>query len=134
MASHRLTLAAADATADDGAVMVTIERVAAAVAVQASDEARIFSLHGVMPGKRAMAWLLIAAVLAVFLAWPLLGGRVPAPVAARTATPPVAAHGFAPDQLWSSGPLSKAHASLSNRCGACHQKGFVSVTDAACSA
>ncbi len=125
MGSHRITLA----DAGDGAATVTIERIAAPGAALSSEEARVFSLESVMPGKRGMAWLLVAAVLLPCIAWPLLYGRGPAPVAAAT---PVTANSFAPDRLWSSGPLSNAHAQLSNSCGACHVSNFVPVTDAAC--
>ena len=37
-----------------------------------------------------------------------------------------------PDQQWSSGPLSKAHAFLEKDCQSCHQAKFVSVRDEAC--
>lgn len=149
----RLTLSAGD----DGAVAVTAERVVPPVdAADAAQEVNIFSLAGAMPGKRRMAWAGALVVLVGLFLLPLLHfiGEGPAPLptamraeAARPATAgqavgrlsvartrPVATGGFAADEVWSSGPLSNAHASLSNNCGACHQQAFVSVTDSACQA
>ena len=37
-----------------------------------------------------------------------------------------------PDQQWSSGPLSKAHAFLETDCKACHAQAFVAVRDETC--
>ncbi len=137
LASHRLSLT----TADDARVVITVERVAPAVdGAQAKDEARIFSLGGAMLPKRVLAWALVAAVLGLFLVWPLIGrmdaavGPVTASAASQPLVQPATAHAFAPDALWTSGPLSRAHANLSNNCRACHTKDFVSVTDAACTA
>jgi hypothetical protein len=50
-----------------------------AIDIQRADEggdddrfdSRHFALQSVMPGKRAMAWTLALAVLALFLAWPI---------------------------------------------------------------
>lgn len=141
MASHRLTLAAGDAP---GSVAVTAERViAASDAADAGAETGIFSLQGTMPGKRRMAWGLVLLVLLVGLAlpiWSMFGRqtRLPDAMVAAAARPegalahPIAATGWRPDSVWSSGPLSAAHAGLAQDCGACHQKAFVSVTDGAC--
>ncbi|WP_426170005.1 cytochrome c3 family protein [Sandarakinorhabdus sp. DWP1-3-1] len=136
MASHRLTLAPGEAP---GSVAVTAERViAASEAADAGAETGIFSLQGTMPGKRAMAWALALLVLTVGLALPLWSmiGREAPPRAGivAAASHPATAVGWRPDTVWSSGPLSTAHAGLADNCGACHQKAFVSVTDAACSA
>ncbi|TRW14836.1 cytochrome c3 family protein [Glacieibacterium frigidum] len=131
LGSHVLTIAAGD-TADD--IVVTVERTdAPGDAAAARDEARTFGLDAVMPGKRPMVWLSLVAVLAVFLAWPIWASLQPRP-AATPATPTVQRVNFAPDQLWTSGPLSAAHANLSNDCGACHDKAFVSVRDETCRA
>jgi len=130
LGSHVLSIAGGD-TADD--IVVTVERVeAAGDAAAARDEGRTFGLDAVMPGKRPMVWLSLVAVLAVFLAWPIWASLQPRP--ATTAMPLVQRAGFAPDQLWTSGPLSAAHANLSNDCGACHDKAFVSVRDESCRA
>ncbi len=150
IASHRLTLAPGDSRDD---VLVTAERVIAATdAADAAAETGIFSLRDTMLSKRTAAWGLIAAILVIFLAlplWVLAGNQSSLPremVAAAahpSATPPgltpvlgnttpAAKTAWKPDTLWTSGPLSTAHAGLANNCGACHQKAFVSVTDAAC--
>lgn len=138
LGSHVLSIAAGD-TPD--AIVVTVERVdAAGDAGAARDEARTFGLDAVMPGKRPMVWLSLLAVLGVFLAWPIWASLQPRPATtaatatATAATPAVQRTGFAPDQLWTSGPLSAAHANLSNNCGACHDKAFVSVRDESCRA
>lgn len=141
LGSHVLSIAAGDTEAD---IVVTVERVeAASDAGAARDEARTFGLDAVMPGKRPMVWLSLLAVLGVFLAWPIWASLQPRPApaapvtanaAAAAASPNVRHVGFAPDQLWTSGPLSAAHANLSNDCGACHDKAFVSVRDETCRA
>lgn len=130
LGSHVLSIAAGDTTQD---IVVTVERVdAPGDAAAARDEARTFGLDAVMPGKRPMVWLSLLAVIGVFLAWPIWSAMQPRP--ATTAMPLVRQVGFAPDQLWTSGPLSAAHANLSNDCGACHDKAFVSVRDESCRA
>lgn len=151
----RLSLSAGD----DGAVAITAERVIPPIdSADATQEVSIFSLSGAMPTRRRLAWAGALIVLVGLFLVPLFHfigeDRATLPKAmlaeaARPATPgqsfgdgklsvptarPVASGGFAPDQLWSSGPLSNAHASLSNNCGACHTKAFVSVTDGACQA
>ena len=83
---------------------------------------------GSMPGKRTMAWSLIAVVLALFLAWPIAafyGNKTQDPTGAR----PIAFHA---DEMWSSGKLSLVHASLENNCKACHVQPGVAVRDTAC--
>lgn len=144
---------------DDGAVAITAERVVPPIeAADAAQETSIFSLSGAMPTKRRMAWIGGLAVLVLLFLVPLFHfiseGEPSLPKtmvaeAARPATPgqgvglgklgvptarSAAAGGFAPDEAWSSGTLSNAHASLSNNCGACHNKAFVSVTDSSCQA
>ena len=134
LGSHQLTVGAGEAPDD---IIVTVERIAALYdSAEAKDEARIFGLDGVMPGKRPMVWLSLLAVLGVFLAWPIWAYLQPRPViaATATATPGIVRAAFAPDQLWTSGPLSAAHANLSNNCVACHDKAFVSVRDDSCRA
>ncbi len=146
----RLTLSAGE----DDAVAITSERVVPPnESADAGQELSIFSLAGAMPPKRLLAWagalLVLIGLLLVPLAHFIGEGRASLPRAmvadaARPATAvkalavktarPAAPGGFAPDEVWSSGPLSNAHASLSNNCGACHQQAFVSVTDSACQA
>lgn len=151
IASHRLTLSPGD---KPGAIAITAERViAASDSADAAHETGIFSLRETMPTKRAMAWIMAGIILVAFLAvpiWyfaasdsklpqdmvaaaarpenPIKDGKL-VPALGRTAT---SKGGYTPDMAWSSGPLSDAHAGLSNNCGACHTAAFVSVTDTAC--
>lgn len=106
------------------------------IVVQRADEGdeedkfdtRRFALQTVMPGKRAMAWTLTLAVLAIFLAWPIWSFYANRGQADRTAG------GYHADIMWNSGPLSQAHASLAQNCQACHVQPFVPVRDEACKA
>ena len=67
-------------------------------------KARIF-------GRRRIAWTLGLGIVALCLLWPLAAfyGHFKARID--------------PDQQWSSGPLSSAHAFLEDDCQACHQAG-----------
>jgi predicted CXXCH cytochrome family protein len=148
IASHRLTLSPGETP---GAIAVTAERViAASDSADAAAETGIFSLRETMPAKRAMAWIMAGVVLLAFLVVPLFmfagDPDLPQDMVAAAARPngdgkagkllpasaPAAKGGMKPDIVWSSGPLSTAHAGLSNNCGACHSEPFVSVTDSAC--
>ena len=146
----RLTLS----VGTDDMVAITAQRVVPAIdAADADQEMSIFSLAGALPTKRRLAWIgalvvligLLLVPLAHFImesraslpkvmlaeaARPSIGGGQLAVTKARAA----ADGGFAPDEVWSTGKLSNAHASLSNNCGACHQQAFVSVTDTSCQA
>ena len=113
--SYRIAVA----RADDGAVLLAVGQVAGAA--PALDEKTGFSLAGRLPGKRAMSWLLGLALLATFLALPIVSQMT---------------HGARPgvtgDRAWSSGPLSFAHHQLEGKCEACHVKPFEAVRDTAC--
>jgi pSer/pThr/pTyr-binding forkhead associated (FHA) protein len=112
--------------AEDGAVTVTVERVAAlSDASEAKDQQTVFTLRGLMPGKRISAYAFIALVLAAFLAWPVY-------TYATYRGEKIRPEGFHADTSWSSGKLSKAHAELANDCQACHTDAFVAVRDTAC--
>ena len=151
----RLSLSAGE----DGAVAITAERVVPPIeAADAAAETEIFSLQGAMVPKRRLAWIGAAVVLVALLLLPLLHfigedqATLPRAMLAEARQPatagqafgdgrlqlpkqrPAAPGSFAPDEVWSSGPLSNAHASLANNCGACHNQAFVSVTDSACQA
>jgi hypothetical protein len=89
-------------------------------------DTRHFALQTVMPGKRAMAWTLVAATLALFLAWPIWSFYQNRSEAARYA------QSYHADRLWLSGSLSQGHASLADNCQACHVQPFVSVRDSSC--
>lgn len=80
----------------------------------------LFSLRASMFGRRRMAWTLGITILLLCLIVPLAGSRLLAPAKIH------------PDQQWSTGPLSKAHAFLEKDCKACHVSAFVAVRDTAC--
>ncbi len=105
----------------DGQISLTVTRRAGAIE---QDEATAFSLRGVLPGKRATAWVLAVAVLVGFLAVPIWGF-----FHQEDRRSIYAAH---TDRSWSSGPLSKAHHALEGKCEACHREAFVSVRDDSC--
>jgi hypothetical protein len=131
LGAHALTVG----PEQDGAITVTLERVAAlSDAADVKDELRVFSLAGTWLGKRALAWGLALLVLGLFLVWPvsayLTREARPMPAAAATTAPPKQI--WQADAAWSPGQLSGAHASLQNDCAACHQKAFVAVRDETC--
>jgi predicted CXXCH cytochrome family protein len=113
---------------EKGSVVVTVSRVGAiSNASEDKEEARVFSLANVLPGKRPLAWALAGLVLAIFLIWPLVSIHTQ-PV---DQTRKIAFHA---DELWTSGKLSQVHKSLENNCQACHVKAGEAVRDTACAA
>ncbi len=69
--AHQIVASLGD-EADGAAIVLTVERVGAlSEASDDVDEAKAFSLASVAPSKRASAWVLAIAVLALFLAWPI---------------------------------------------------------------
>ena len=82
--------------------------------------ASLFSLRASMFGRRRMAWATGLTILALCLILPIVGAAWFRHTQIH------------PDQQWSSGPLSKAHAFLEKDCQSCHQAKFVSVRDEAC--
>jgi predicted CXXCH cytochrome family protein len=123
--AHRITIAPTR-DAEGPVTQIAIERVSA-VSHSAGDrdEARAFSLAGLIPGRRLSAWGFALLTLAAFLVAPILAFQGARGLEER-------AKGFYADQSWSSGPLSSAHHSLSNDCQSCHVEPFVAVTDTAC--
>ena len=120
---HRITVS----RGDDGAAILSIRRVdAVSDASEEKEEARVFSLRGLLPGKRLTAWGLALAILIGFLAVPIYS------YATRPATDTRNIYSVQGDGPWSSGPLSQAHHALEGKCETCHQKAFVSVRDSAC--
>ena len=108
----------------DGAVLLTIRPVEEKGLLAADfDEKRSFSLAGLLPGKRKVAWLAALLILAVFLALP---------VASHWRHAPGAKPAVIGDASWSPGKLSLAHHGLEQRCEACHVKAFVSVRSETC--
>ncbi|MBY8821718.1 cytochrome c3 family protein [Sphingomonas colocasiae] len=119
--AHRLTIGL-----DGDAVTIAVERVQAlSDATGDKDEQRVFSLRGLLPGKRLSAWAFAGLVLAAFLVAPIMTWATYRAAPQRPA-------GFHADSLWSSGALSQAHQGLKDNCQACHKDAFVSVTDDAC--
>ena len=104
-----------------GQIALTLTRVAEAAEY---DVAKAFSLRGLMPGKRATAWLLAVTILLGFLAVPIWG--------ALHRDGQRSIYALHTDKSWSSGPLSAAHHALERKCEACHVQAFVSVRDDAC--
>ena len=105
----------------DDAVLLTIERIDESA--DAIDERRGVSLVGVLPSRRAMAWLSALLILGLFLALPIASHLTPGP--------DPKAHVIG-DGNWSPGKLSLVHHALESRCEACHVRPFESVRDAAC--
>lgn len=121
--SHRLKLGS-----EDGAITITVERVEAlSDSAEEKDQQSVFTLRGLMPGKRGSAYVFLALVLAAFLAWPIY-------TYASTRGEKIRPQGFHADKSWETGKLSKAHEELENDCQACHVDAFVAVRDDACEA
>lgn len=101
---------------EDEAVKVTITR--------EEDEHHaspsIFSLQAKVFGRRKMAWLLASGVFLICLLVPLIGAMWFQSLKIH------------PDQQWSTGPLSKAHAFMETDCKTCHANAFVAVRDETC--
>jgi hypothetical protein len=123
IASHLLRFAPAPPDSDE--IAVSIEQAGESAPRMTRDRERLFTLAPVMPGKRTLAWLLGLLALLIGLAWPIQAFYDRQQAHSHGA-------GFQADQLWSSGPLSRAHAGLAHDCGACHAKPFESVRDKAC--
>lgn len=123
LGGHRITVAR-----EDGDIVLTIERVEAlSDASEEKDEARVFSLAGLLPSRRASAWVLALLVLAAFLAVPIWTFAQHKPGEDHRSI-----YALKAQHSWSSGPLSQAHHALEQNCEACHRQAFVSVRDDAC--
>jgi len=118
---HRLTIAR-----EGDNIILLVERIdELSQSSKDVDEAKAFSLQGVMPGKRAGAWAFGLLMLLAFLIGPIWAWYSYKNVNERP-------DGYHADSAWLSGPLSSAHASLKNDCQSCHVEPFVAVTDKAC--
>ena len=125
LGGHRITVS----RDDRGQVTLAVERVGSlAESAEDRDEARAFSLRPLLPGKRASSWILVVAILAAFLAWPIWSFSRAHSEDRRSI------YALQADHNWSSGPLSTAHHSLEGQCTACHSQAFVSVRDTSCTA
>jgi len=118
---HRLTIAR-----EGEAIILLVERIdELSQSSKDVDEAKAFSLQGVMPGKRVSAWTFAILMLLAFLVGPIWAWQSYKNVDERP-------KGYHADTAWLSGPLSSAHANLKNDCQSCHVEPFVAVTDKAC--
>lgn len=118
---HRLTIAR-----EGENIILLVERIdELSQSSKDVDEAKAFSLQGVMPGKRMGAWTFAVLMLLAFLVGPIWAWQSYKDVNVRP-------KGYHADQAWLSGPLSSAHKSLKNDCQSCHVEPFVAVTDKAC--
>ena len=116
---------------ETGQVAFTVRRVEAlSDSAEEKDERAIYSLKGLLPGKRMSAWGFALLVLVAMLAWPIYTWASYKNLAYHEkAERPAGFHG---DELWLSGKLSLAHQQLSGDCQACHVDAFVAVRDNAC--
>lgn len=113
------------------AVTLTVRRVeAVSDSAEDKDEGAIYSLKGLLPGKRMSAWGFALLILIACLAWPIYTWSSYQDLAYKEKVSRPA--GFHGDTLWSSGKMSQAHKTLKNDCQACHVDAFVSVRDNAC--
>lgn len=120
---HRITI-----SREGGDVVLTVARVEAlSDASEEKDEARVFSLAGLLPSRRASAWTLALLVLIAFLAVPIWTFSQ-----YRSGEDHRNIYALKTQHSWSSGPLSAAHHGLEQKCEACHKQAFVSVRDDAC--
>ncbi|WP_374633319.1 cytochrome c3 family protein [Ferrovibrio sp.] len=83
-------------------------------------------------GKRGWSWLLFAAVFAIFVALPVVGGFFK-PDRKDAGMMNLASHwpGNA-DKVWLSGEISNPHKFFGATCESCHQQPFIQVRDDAC--
>lgn len=125
IASHLLRFM--PATADSDEIAVSVERISEGATKLDRDDERLFSLAAALPGKRRMAWLLSLLILGLCIVWPIKAWHDRQQRTAAFAR-------FQADEIWSSGHLSQAHASLQHNCGACHVRPFESVRDSSCKA
>ncbi len=119
---HAVTIAK-----DGEDISFTVKRVdAISDAEEEREIGSLYTLKGLLPGKRMGAWTFALLALAAFLAWPIFTWATWQGVDERPDNQ------FFADTMWSSGKLSLAHQSLENDCTACHDNAFVSVRDNAC--
>lgn len=113
--SYRVTLG----DAGDGTPVLTVNQ----VIDEEHGDTEGFSVASVMPGRRKLGWIMVTAILALFLLLPIFTHVI---------------HGadknsrVIGDSSWSPGKLSRAHHNLEAKCETCHVKGFVAVRDETC--
>lgn len=114
-----------------GDITLTVELVspAPAASVDTLIDPRRTRLGGGFLGKRGWSWALFLGLLAIALLVPIWAYMTPKPRPGSPERPTLLAS-F--DRVWTSGELSRPHRFLSENCGACHEKAFVSVRPEAC--
>jgi hypothetical protein len=121
--SYRLALS----QEGDGPVSITIRQAEDREGARA-DKVAGFTLAGVVPGKRPMAWISLAVILLAFLAIPVFSH-----LTRDRVKPDIDSQGAVlMDASWSTGSLSMAHHGLEDNCEACHVDAFVAVRDDTC--
>jgi predicted CXXCH cytochrome family protein len=120
---YRLELSPAPEGYDGAITLELVRPLEAATDLASRTSRRTLASLGVP--KRWASWLLVAGVLAAFLAIP--AGRVlDLPWKALT---PVSSVG---DRFWNPGPVMLAHQPIESKCAACHEVAFQHVKDGAC--
>ncbi len=123
LGSYRLSIG----LEDDGLPVITVRQRADDLG-EGKDRLRGFSLVSALPGKRAMAWAGLLAILVAFLAVPIWSS-----LSRTIVDPDIDGSGAVQmDASWSSGPLSSVHHGLEDNCEACHVAPFQPVQDATC--
>ena len=113
--------------AETGMPCLTVRRVEEA---EHKDAGKVYTLQGLLPGKRSSAWVFALAVLVAFLAFPVWSYMTYQPLSLqKDARRPAGLHA---DAAWVTRHLSDGHKNLENNCQACHVKAFVAVRDNAC--
>ena len=111
---------------EDSVVVITVERIEVlSDSTKERDEIGLFTLRGVLPSRRIMAWTLSVIVLLALLVLPIYTFYNYQNSEKRPAA-------FHADSLWSSGSLSSPHAGLGMNCQSCHTEAFVAVRDSSC--
>lgn len=112
---------------ETGMPCLTVRRVEEA---EHKDAGKVYTLQGLLPGKRSSAWVFAVAVLVAFLAFPVWSYMSYQPLSLqKDARRPAGLHA---DSAWITRHLSEGHKNLENNCQACHVKAFVAVRDDAC--
>ncbi|GAC1405007.1 MAG: cytochrome c3 family protein [Novosphingobium sp.] len=113
--------------AETGMPSLTVRRVEEA---EHKDAGKVYTLQGLLPGKRSSAWVFAIAVLVAFLAFPVWSYMTYQPLSLqKDARRPAGLHA---DSAWITRHLSVGHKNLESNCQACHVKAFEAVRDNAC--
>ena len=116
--SYRITIS----HDEDGAVLLTVRQLEETERGDL-EKKRGFSLLSVLPGKRAMSWVLAVLIVGAFLVVPIVSNLTRGDDHEATVIG---------DASWSTGELSLVHHALEDKCEACHVRPFESVRDKTC--